>query len=212
MLCALETMTMDEKNTISPEELEAAAMAAAAQNNGEDVEVEIAGVAEDQEVSAEMSDTDKLAQAEAEIADLKDKLLRSVADHTNYRRQMQKQMADLILNGGKKVLEAILPVLDDMERAQENIAKSDDINVAREGLEMIFQKLNHTLELQGLKKMATPTMAHPEPEMAFDTDFHEAVAILPMGDDKKDKIVDTTQAGYLLNDKVLRHAKVVVGA
>lgn len=187
-------------------------MAAGAQNNGEDVEVEIAGVAEDQEVSAEMSDTDKLAQAEAEIADLKDKLLRSVADHTNYRRQMQKQMADLILNGGKKVLEAILPVLDDMERAQENIAKSDDINVAREGLEMIFQKLNHTLELQGLKKMATPTMAHPEPEMAFDTDFHEAVAILPMGDDKKDKIVDTTQAGYLLNDKVLRHAKVVVGA
>lgn len=203
---------MDNNNTLTPEELEAAAMAAAGNDAEGSIEVELTDDEGQDKDSAVMSDTDKLAQAEAEIADLKDKLLRSVADHTNYRRQMQKQMADLIINGGKKVLEAILPVLDDMERAQENIAKNDDINVAREGLEMIFQKLYHTLEMQGLKKMVTPTMAAPEPEMAFDTDYHEAVAILPMGEDKKDKIVDTTQTGYLLNDKVLRHAKVVVGA
>lgn len=197
---------MEEKDILTPEELEAAAMAAAENNTDADQEVEVATE------SAEMTDADKLAQAEAEIADLKDKLLRAVADHTNYRRQMQKQMADLILNGGKKVIEAILPVLDDMERAQDNIAKSDDIASAREGLDMIFQKLNHTLELQGLKKMGTPTAATPDAVVEFNTDFHEAVAILPMGDDKKDHIIDTVQAGYMLNDKVLRHAKVVVGA
>lgn len=203
---------MQEKDTLTPEELEAAAMAAANNETDDTIEVKVADADETAEVMAELTDADKLAQAEAEIAELKDKLLRAVADHTNYRRQMQKQMADLILNGGKKVIEVVLPVLDDMERAQDNIAKSDDIAVAREGLDMIFQKLTHTLELQGLHKMDTPTAATPDKEMAFDTDFHEAVAILPMGEDKKDKIIDTVQAGYMLNDKVLRHAKVVVGA
>lgn len=197
---------MEEKDILTPEELEAAAMAAAENNTESDQEIEVKAE------SAELSDTDKLAQAEAEIAELKDKLLRAVADHTNYRRQMQKQMADLILNGGKKVIEAILPVLDDMERAKENIAKSDDIVTAREGLDMIFQKLNHTLELQGLHRMSTPTAATPDDVVEFNTDFHEAVAILPMGEEKKDHIIDTVQAGYMLNDKVLRHAKVVVGA
>lgn len=202
-----ENTTMEEKDILTPEELEAAAMAAGEQDNTNDIEVEVS--ADD---SAEMTDADKLARAEAEIADLKDKLLRAVADHANYRRQMQKQMADLILNGGKKVIEAILPVLDDMERAQDNIAKSDDIATAREGLDMIFQKLGRTLEQQGLHRMATPTAAAPGEPTAFNTDFHEAVAILPMGEDKKDFIIDTVQAGYMLNDKVLRHAKVVVGA
>ncbi|MDO4211216.1 MAG: nucleotide exchange factor GrpE [Bacteroidales bacterium] len=203
---------MQEKDTLTPEELEAAAMAAANNDTDDTIEVKVADADETAEVMAELTDADKLAQAEAEIAELKDKLLRAVADHTNYRRQMQKQMADLILNGGKKVIEVVLPVLDDMERAQDNIVKSDDIAVAREGLDMIFQKLAYTLELQGLHKMDTPTAATPDKEMAFDTDFHEAVAILPMGEDKKDKIIDTVQAGYMLNDKVLRHAKVVVGA
>lgn len=198
---------MEEKDILTPEELEAAAMAAAGNSNETDIEVEVA-----EEKSAEMTDADKLAHAEKEIAELKDKVLRAVADHTNYRRQMQKQMADLILNGGKKVIEAILPVLDDMERAQENIAKSDDIATAREGLDMIFQKLQHSLQLQGLKKMETPTASTPDVDCEFDTDYHEAVAILPMGEDKKDHIIDTVQAGYMLNDKVLRHAKVVVGA
>lgn len=203
---------MEEKDTLSMEELEAAAMAAVNNSTDEDTEIEV-------QTSAELTDADKLAQAEAEIAELKDKLLRAVADHTNYRKQMQKQMADLILNGGKKVIDAILPVLDDMERAQSSIAAIDpaadaqeSIGAAREGLEMIFQKLNRTLELQGLKKMKTPTAKDAAESIAFDTDFHEAVAILPMGEDKKDKIIDTVQTGYMLNDKVLRHAKVVVGA
>lgn len=198
---------MEEKDILTPEELEAAAMAAADNAQNADIEVEV-----EPTESAEMTDADKLAHAEQEIAELKDKLLRAVADHQNYRRQMQKQMADLILNGGKKVIEAILPVLDDMERAQDNIAKNDDIASAREGLDMIFQKLSHTLELQGLHKMSTPTAATPDAKVVFDTDFHEAVAILPMGEEKKDQIIDTVQAGYMLNEKVLRHAKVVVGA
>lgn len=203
---------MEEKDTLTQQELEAAAMAAAGMNTDEEIEVSVDATDEVAEETAETSDADKLAQAEAEIAELKDKLLRSVADHTNYRRQAQKQMAELILNGGKKIIEAILPVLDDMERAKDNIAKNDDITVAREGFDMIYQKLVHTLSLQGLKKMDTPTTATPDKTVAFDTDFHEAVAILPMGEDKKDNIVDTVQPGYLLNDKVLRHAKVVVGA
>ena len=155
-------------------------------------------------IEEERTDADKLAEAESEIADLKDKLLRQVADFTNYRRQQQKTIADLILNGGVKVIESLLPILDDMERAQQNIASSDDIATAREGLDMIFSKLQSTLGKHGLKKMETA-------DMAFDTDFHEAVAILPMGEDKKGQIIDTVQAGYLMNDKVLRHAKVVVG-
>ena len=203
---------MNENNNLTQEELEAAAMAAENLNDGELVDVDLKSADEKAEESAELTDADKLANAEAEIANLKDKLLRAVADHTNYRRQMQKQMADLILNGGKKVIEAVLPVMDDMERALDNAAKSEDISVVREGFDMIFQKLVHTLSQQGLKKMSTPTAATPDAEVAFDTDFHEAVAILPMGEDKKDKIVDTVQAGYMLNDKVLRHAKVVVGA
>ena len=149
-------------------------------------------------------DVRTLEDAEAEIAELKDKLLRQVADFTNYRRQQQKNIADLILNGGSKVIESLLPVLDDMERAEQNIATNEDINVAREGLQMIFQKLKGILGKHGLQKIDTA-------DKAFDTDFHEAVAILPMGEEKKDKIIDTVQAGYMLNDKVLRHAKVVVG-
>ncbi len=193
---------MEEKEIQNPEQTEEVKVEATVDT---EVTEETANVAEEStEESAEMTDADKLAQAEAEIADLKDKLLRQVADFTNYRRQQQKNIADLIVNGGKKVIESILPILDDMERAQQNIEKSDDIETAREGLNMIFQKMNRVLELQGLKKMETA-------EKEFDTDFHEAVAILPMGEDKKNQIIDTVQAGYLLNDKVLRHAKVVVG-
>ena len=194
------------------------------QNNPEEVKGQTEGTvkeqAEDTVKDTEMSEVqeekekteaDKLAEAEQQIselndkiAELNDKLLRQVADFTNYRRQQQKNIADLILNGGAKVIESILPILDDMERAQQNIASDDNIDVAREGLEMIFSKLQSTLGKHGLSKMDTA-------EKEFDTDYHEAVAILPMGEEKKGKIIDTVQAGYMMNDKVLRHAKVVVG-
>ena len=155
--------------------------------------------------AAELTDAEKLAQAEAEIAELKDKSLWQVADFANFRKHSMATHTELILNGGKKVLESLLPILDDMERAEANLAKSEEVETLREGLSLIFQKLQRTLEQQGLKKMETK-------EAQFDTDFHEAVALFPTEDEQqKNHIIDCVQTGYMLNDKVLRHAKVVVG-
>lgn len=155
--------------------------------------------------AAELTDAEKLAQAEAEIAELKDKILRQAADFSNFRKHSMATHTELILNGGKKVLESLLPILDDMERAEANLAKSEEVETLREGLSLIFQKLQRTLEQQGLKKMETK-------EAQFDTDFHEAVALFPTEDEQqKNHIIDCVQTGYMLNDKVLRHAKVVVG-
>lgn len=155
--------------------------------------------------AAELTDAEKLAQAEAEIAELKDKILRQAADFANFRKHSMATHTELILNGGKKVLESLLPILDDMERAEVNLAKSEEVETLREGLSLIFQKLQRTLEQQGLKKMETK-------EAQFDTDFHEAVALFPTEDEQqKNHIIDCVQTGYMLNDKVLRHAKVVVG-
>lgn len=155
--------------------------------------------------AAELSDAEKLAQAEAEITELKDKILRQAADFANFRKHSMATHTELILNGGKKVLESLLPILDDMERAEANLAKSEEVETLREGLSLIFQKLQRTLKQQGLKKMETK-------EAQFDTDFHEAVALFPTEDEQqKNHIIDCVQTGYMLNDKVLRHAKVVVG-
>lgn len=155
--------------------------------------------------TAELTDAEKLAQAEAEITELKDKILRQAADFANFRKHSMATHTELILNGGKKVLESLLPILDDMERAEANLAKSEEVETLREGLSLIFQKLQRTLEQQGLKKMETK-------EAQFDTDYHEAVALFPTEDEQqKNHIIDCVQTGYMLNDKVLRHAKVVVG-
>ena len=155
--------------------------------------------------AAELTDAEKLAQAEAEITELKDKILRQAADFANFRKHSMATHTELILNGGKKVLESLLPILDDMERAEANLAKSEEVETLREGLSLIFQKLQRTLEQQGLKKMETK-------EAQFDTDYHEAVALFPTEDEQqKNHIIDCVQTGYMLNDKVLRHAKVVVG-
>lgn len=144
-------------------------------------------------------------QAEAQIAELKDKYLRSVAEFDNYRKRTLKERAELILNGGEKVLTAILPVVDDMERAIDNGAKTDDPQVLREGMELIYHKLMKVLESQGVSLIDTN-------DADFDTDIHEAVAMVPgMGDEKKGKVIDCLQKGYKLNDKVIRHAKVAVG-
>ena len=162
--------------------------------------------AENSENAEESSEEqDPLEKALAENAELKDKWLRSVAEFENYRKRTLKERAELILNGGEKFITAILPVLDDMERAIENGAKTDDPAVLREGMELIYQKFMKTLESQGVSKIETT-------DADFDTDLHEAVAMVPgMGDDKKGKVIDCLQQGYKLNDKVIRHAKVAVG-
>jgi len=157
------------------------------------------------EETSEEEEKDPLEKAQEEIADLKDKWLRSVAEFENYRKRTLKERAELILNGGEKVITAILPIIDDMERAIENGAKTDDPEVLREGMSLIHQKFMKTLEAQGVSKIETENAD-------FDTDVHEAVAMVPgMGDDKKGKVIDCLQQGYKLNDKVIRHAKVAVG-
>ena len=146
-----------------------------------------------------------LDKALAEIEKLKDQYLRSVAEFDNYRKRTIKEKAELILNGSEKALQALLPIIDDMERALENADKTDDPQVLKEGMELIYQKTNKMMEGLGVKKIDTQ-------DADFNTDYHEAVAMVPgMGDDKKGKVLDCVQTGYMLNDKVLRHAKVAVG-
>ena len=162
--------------------------------------------AAEEEATAEVEvEKDPLEQAQDEIAELKDKYLRSVAEFDNYRKRTLKERAELILNGGEKVLTAILPIVDDMERAIENGAKTEDPAILREGMELIYHKLTKVMEAQGVSTIETTNAD-------FDTDVHEAVAMVPgMGDDKKGKVIDCLQKGYKLNDKVIRHAKVAVG-
>lgn len=151
------------------------------------------------------NEKDELTAAQEEIAQLKDKYLRSVAEFDNYRKRTLKEKAELILNGSEKAVQAILPIIDDMERAIANAEKTEDVNVLREGMQLIYQKTNKIMEGLGVKKIDTDNAD-------FDTNYHEAVAMVPgMGDEKKGKVLDCVQTGYTLNDKVIRHAKVAVG-
>ena len=170
-----------------------------------DKEAEASENSENSEDSENSEEQDPLEKAQAEIAELKNQLLYKVAEFENYRKRTLKERAELILNGGEKFITSILPILDDMERAIENGAKTDDPEVLREGMTLIYQKFMKTLEAQGVSKIDTENAD-------FDTDLHEAVAMVPgMGDDKKGKVIDCLQQGYKLNDKVIRHAKVAVG-
>ena len=154
---------------------------------------------------AEEEESDPLEKAQKEIEELKTQMLYKVAEFDNYRKRTLKERAELILNGGEKFITAILPIIDDMERAIENGTKTDDPEVLREGMNLIHQKFIKTLEAQGVSTIETENAD-------FDTDVHEAVAMVPgMGDDKKGKVIDCLQKGYKLNDKVIRHAKVAVG-
>lgn len=155
--------------------------------------------------NAEGAEEDPLDAAKKEIELLKDKYLRSVAEFDNYRKRTLKEKAELILNGSEKAVQALLPVIDDMERALANAEKTEDAAVLKEGMELIYQKTNKIMESLGVKRIDTK-------DAEFDTNFHEAVAMVPgMGDDKKGKVLDCVQTGYTLNDKVIRHAKVAVG-
>ena len=140
-----------------------------------------------------------------QLEELKDKYLRTVAEFDNFKRRTLKEKTELILNGGEKAITAILPIIDDMERAIENAHKQECVDAVEEGWELIYKKLLSTLEGMGVKKIKVENKD-------FDVDFHEAVAMVPgMGDDQKGKIIDCVQTGYTLNDKVIRHAKVAVG-
>ena len=156
-------------------------------------------------LSAEERLQAELQQANATIEEQKDKYLRLSAEFDNYRKRTNKEKAELILNGGEKCISSILPIIDDLERALQTMQQATDVAAVREGVELIYTKFMTTLEKNGVKVIDTK-------EKALDTDFHEAVAIIPApAAELKGKIVDCVQTGYTLNSKVIRHAKVVVG-
>lgn len=189
-------MDPKEKKNIQEEELKA--------QNAQDVSEEAA-----EQVEAAMSEEEKLTQelekANAEIEDQKDKYLRLSAEFDNYRKRTLKEKAELILNGSEKSINSILPVVDDFERALKNMETATDVAAVKEGVELIYNKFMSVLAQNGVKVIETK-------EQPLDTDYHEAIAVIPAPDKAlKGKILDCVQTGYTLNDKVIRHAKVVVG-
>lgn len=154
------------------------------------------------------TDFDKETEGETkeevnEAEEWKDKYIRLFAEFENYKKRTLKEKTELILNGGEKTITAILPILDDFERAIAD--NTEDVAAIKEGFDLIFKKFLKTLEGIGVSKIDTDGKD-------FNVDFHEAIAMVPgMGDDKKGKIIDCVQTGYMLNDKVIRHAKVAVG-
>lgn len=147
----------------------------------------------------------ELSEANDKIADLNDKFLRQAAEFDNYRKRTMKEKAELIKNGGERVMEAILPVLDDFERALANMAKDDNAKEILTGIELIHTKFVNILKSNGLQKIETEGQD-------FNTDYHEAIAMVPAPTPElKGKVLDCVQTGYMLNEKVIRHAKVAVG-
>ena len=170
---------------------------------------ETVGQETSQENEAPLTDEEKLAQelekANEQIEEQKDKYLRLSAEFDNYRKRTMKEKAELILNGGEKSISSILPIVDDFERALKNMETATDVAAVKEGVELIYNKFMSVLGQNGVKVIETK-------EQPLDTDYHEAIAVIPAPNEAlKGKILDCVQTGYILNDKVIRHAKVVVG-
>lgn len=158
-----------------------------------------------EELVGEPTVEDLLNTANEKISELNDKYLRQAAEFDNYRKRVIKEKAELIKSGGEKLMVALLPVLDDFERAQESISKAQDVEALKEGVNLIVEKFIKVLKQEGLEKMDVVGKD-------FDTDYHEAIAMVPgQPDEMKGKIIDCIMAGYTLNEKVVRHAKVAVG-
>ena len=200
---AEETKVVDNEN-VAAAEAEAAAEQAAEPQEGDANPTEPAEEATTEAATEEEKLLKALAEAEAKYNDLHDKYLRQMAEFENYRKRTLKEKSEIILNGSANLMTAVLPVLDDMDRALDAMAKTDDAESCREGFRLIATKFRTTLEQNGLKRIETESQP-------FDTDFHEAVAMVPATDDMpKGQVIDCVQTGYKLNDKVIRHAKVVV--
>ena len=170
---------------------------------------ETVGQETSQENEAPLTEEEKLAQelekANEQIEEQKDKYLRLSAEFDNYRKRTMKEKAELILNGGEKSISSILPIVDDFERALKNMETATDVAAVKEGVELIDNKFMSVLGQNGVKVIETK-------EQPLDTDYHEAIAVIPAPNEAlKGKILDCVQTGYILNDKVIRHAKVVVG-
>lgn len=153
--------------------------------------------------ATQQEELDPVTKAQLEAEQWKDKYIRLVAEFDNYKKRTLKEKTELIFNGSEKTIGAVLPILDDFERAIAD--NTDDATAVKEGFSLIYKKFFETLEKLGVKKIETE-------DADFNVDYHEAIAMVPgMGDDKKGKVIDCVQTGYTLNDKVIRHAKVAVG-
>ena len=196
------------KEKIQPQEEEVTKNEEAMVDETAQTEGNVSGENTQEEAQAELSAEEQLANMLAEakqmVEEQKDKYLRLSAEFDNYRKRTLKEKAELIKNGGEKTLTAILPVLDDFERALKNMEASEETKAMKEGVELIFSKFQKILGQEGLQKIETEGQA-------FDTDYHEAIALIPApSEDLKGKILDCVQTGYMLNEKVIRHAKVAV--
>ena len=156
------------------------------------------------EEKKELTPEEKIAELEKQVEELKNQQLYKVAEFDNFRKRVMQEKADLIKNGGSKVITTLLPIIDDLERAQQNMDKYEDVEAVKEGLNLIIDKFFKLMAQEGLKKM--DVVGQP-----FDSDLHEAIAMVPgQPDDQRGKVMDCMMAGYTLNDKVIRYAKVAV--
>lgn len=156
------------------------------------------------ETTTEASEVSEVAQLKAQVDELKDKYLRQAAEFDNFRRRTAKEKIELMQTAGRDVIESLLDVLDDSERAQKQLEDAQDINQIKEGIQLVFNKLRSTLTAKGLKPMDAKGQD-------FNADLHEAITEIEAGDEMKGKVVDEVIKGYYLNDKIIRFAKVVVG-
>lgn len=174
-------------------------------NTTEDFNINVdENMAGDQHLNEPVGEDSEIEKLKAQIDQLNDKYLRQAAEFDNFRRRTAKERIELIQTAGKEVITDLLEVLDDSERAQQQLEKANDIPQIKEGIQLVFNKLRNKLQARGLKPMQAE-------DTAFDPDLHEAITEMEAGEDKKGKVVAEVQKGYYLNDKIIRHAKVVVG-
>lgn len=193
----------EETNNIEEQKVEnAEAQATEATANVESAAAEGAETQEAQPVDEKEA---KIAELEAQIAAQKDQYLRLFAEFDNYKKRTLKEKAELIQTAGKNVLGQMLPLIDDVERAMEAVKSADNVDAVKEGMNLIHDKFIKFLDSNNVKEIETVGMP-------FNVDFHEAIAQVSMGDDKKGMVIDCTQKGYIMGDKVVRFAKVVIGA
>ena len=168
------------------------------------VEVENAETAQTEEVSETEQLQAKVAELEARVAELEDLKLRQMAEFDNFRRRTNKEKLELMTTAGERIFKDMLPLVDDFERAKVAMEKTDDIEAVRQGIELIYSKFVGFLAANDVKAIDTT-------DAEFNTDLHEAITTFAAGEDKKGKVIDCTQKGYTLGEKVIRFSKVVVG-
>ena len=168
------------------------------------VEVENTESVQAEEVSETEMLQAKVAELEARVAELEDLKLRQMAEFDNFRRRTNKEKLELMTTAGERIFKDMLPLVDDFERAKDAMAKTDDIEAVRQGIELIYNKFIGFLAANDVKVIDTT-------DADFNTDLHEAITTFAAGEDKKGKVIDCTQKGYTLGEKVIRFSKVVVG-